>query len=82
MESSEIAGGSIMVSTNNNDEEQLLWEQVFLHFGHLISEDDFENIKESITGIVNNAREIRLAKLDHSFPPLNTYQPYRREFDE
>ena len=82
MESSEIAGGSIKVSTNNNDEEQLLWDQVYLHFGHLISEDDFENIKESITGIVNNAREIRLAKLDHSFPPLNTYQPYRREFDE
>ncbi len=82
MESSEIAGGSIMVSPNNNNEEQLLWDQVYLHFGHLISEDDFESIKESIKGIVNNAREIRLAKLDHSFPPLNTYQPYRREFDE
>tara|TARA_Y100000590_G_C15534902_1_gene944630 strand:- start:265 stop:480 length:216 start_codon:yes stop_codon:yes gene_type:complete len=71
-----------MVSPNNNNEEQLLWDQVYLHFGHLISEDDFESIKESIKGIVNNAREIRLAKLDHSFPPLNTYQPYRREFDE
>ncbi len=82
MEASEITGEAIMDSTDKNTEAQLLWNQVYLHFGHLISEDDFENIKESIKGVVDNAREIRLAKLDHSFPPLNTYHPYRSEFDE
>ncbi|MDC0035634.1 hypothetical protein OAJ44_04685 [Chloroflexi bacterium] len=71
-----------MKSTDKSSEEQLLWDQVYLQFGHLISEDHFENIKESIKGIVSNAKEIRSAKLDHSFPPLNTYQPYRNEFDE
>tara|TARA_B110000014_G_scaffold262176_1_gene255569 strand:- start:764 stop:1012 length:249 start_codon:yes stop_codon:yes gene_type:complete len=82
VEASEITGETIMDSTGKNNEEQLLWDQVHLHFSHLISEDDFGNIKESIKGIVNNAREIRSAKLDHGFPPLNTYQPYRSEFDE
>ena len=82
METSEITGAPLMGSPDKNNEEQLIWDQVYLHFGHLISEDTFENIKESIEDIVSNAIEIRSAKLDHNFPPLNTYQPYRSEFDE
>ncbi|SVE01892.1 uncharacterized protein METZ01_LOCUS454746, partial [marine metagenome] len=45
---------------------------VNLHFTDLISDDQVEKIKESIAGILTDANEIRSAKLDDSFPLLNS----------
>ena len=66
----------------NEREKEIMWDLVNLHFTDLISDDQVEKIKESIAGILTDANEIRSAKLDDSFPLLNSYQPFRGDANE
>ena len=82
MATSEVRGKATMYINADEREKEIMWDLVNLHFTNLISDDQVEKIKESIAGILTDANEIRTAKLDDSFPLLNSYQPFRGDANE
>lgn len=82
MATGEVRGKETMTKYDHEREKEIMWNLVNLHFNNLISDDQVEKIKESIAGILTDANEIRTAKLDDSFPPLNSYQPFRGNSNE
>ena len=82
MATSEVRGKATMNINDHEREKEIMWDLVNLHFTNLISDDQVEKVKESIAGIVTDANEIRTAKLDDSFPLLNSYQPFRGDANE
>ena len=82
MATSEVRGKATMTKYAHEREQEIMWNLVNLHFNNLISDDQVEKIKESIAGILTDANEIRTAKLDDSFPLLNSYQPFRGDVNE
>ena len=82
MATSEVRGKATMNINDHEREKEIMWDLVKLHFTNLISDDQVEKIKESIAGILTDANEIRTAKLDDSFPLLNSYQPFRGDVNE
>ena len=82
MATSEVRGKATMNINDHEREKEIMWDLVNLHFTNLISDDHVEKIKESIAGILTAANEIRTAKLDDSFPLLNSYQPFRGDANE
>ena len=82
MATSEVRGKATMNINDHEREKEIMWDLVNLHFTNLISDDQVEKIKESIAGILTDANEIRTAKLDDSFPLLNSYRPFRGDANE
>ena len=82
MATGEIRGKATMNINDHEREKEIMWDLVNLHFTDLISDDQVVKIKESIAGILTDANEIRSAKLDDSFPLLNSYQPFRGDASE
>ena len=82
MATSEVRGKATMNINDHEREKEIMWDLVNLHFTNMISDDQVEKVKESIAGILTDANEIRTAKLDDSFPLLNSYQPFRGDANE
>ena len=82
MATGEVRGKATMNINDHEREKEIMWDLVNLNLTNLIYEDQVEKIKESIAGILTDANEIRTAKLDDSFPLLNSYQPFRGDVNE
>ncbi len=61
---------------NNQKDIELRFEMLKLRFGHLLTHDELDKVKESVGEVVATAQELRKVDLDHNEGPGNLFQPH------
>jgi hypothetical protein len=61
---------------NKQKDIELRFEMLKLRFGHLLTDDELDKVKESVREVVTTAQELRKVDLDYNEGPGHLFQPY------
>ncbi len=62
-------------------EQDLLFAVVKDRYGHLLTDDELEEVRKTVTSLADFVRPLRAARLASDVEPFATFRPFRADRD-
>ncbi len=63
-------------------EQDLLFAVVKEKYGHLLTDEQMEEVRQAVTGLRDVYRPLRSMRLTNDVEPFSTFKPFRRDCND